>query len=102
MWGAALTVKIKVTIQRGFTGVQEFPALVKAGWLRPSRNRREATLAGHRRSGWFKHPNRFQRWFERTAPSALAAGAFGDILLTARPPRLNQGGEYLAFLQHAE
>ena len=47
------------------------------------------------RGGWFNSPNRFQRWFERTVPSALAAGAFGDILLTARPPRLNQGGEFL-------
>ena len=42
-----------VTIQHIGPGEQTFPALVKAGWLRPSNKCREATLAGRRRGGWF-------------------------------------------------
>src|SRR6266566_3485554 len=30
----------------------------------------------------------------RTAPSAPSTDAFGDVSLSARPPRLNQGGEW--------
>ena len=75
-------------------GQQELPALVKAGWLRPSSKRREATLAGRRRGGWFELRIDSSGSLNEPPRPRLSADAFGDILLTARPPRLNQGGVF--------
>src|SRR5438034_7591518 len=82
-----------------------FPALVKAGWMRPSKRCREATLAWAQTGRLVQTPRRSIRMLNEPPRPRLSADAFGDILWVARPllmlrpvglalrARLNQGGE---------
>src|SRR5215831_15971740 len=66
-----------------------FPALVKAGWLRPLK--KGAKPPQRAQTGRFVQPSD-ESVVEPTTPSAPFRW-LRDIFLTSRPPRLDQGGE---------
>ena len=68
----------RLAIDQCNAGQQELPALVK-GWLRPSSKRREATLAGRRRGGWFELRIDSGGSLNEPPRPRLSADAFGAI-----------------------
>ena len=64
-------------------------------YLRPSNKYREATSVWAQTGRLVQYPNRSAWMLDEPPRPRLPGDAFGDIFLTARTPRLNQGGECL-------